>query len=390
MKILFISENYFPNVSGVPVVVKYLAEGLHHRHHEVSIATKSFKEEPLEDNINGVKVYRFPIFLDVLHRYRGECEQFVEFVKSYGADILIIECSQCITTDILLPYLNDIPGKKIFHSHGFSGMVLKPLQIKADLWHTIGNTWNWISSKWYFSHTFKAAIKYFDASMCLSEVDSSRYYLKEAIPNSHILDNAADNMFFADNVKSGALSKYTIIENERYMMCCANYSVVKNQKDMILQYYKSKASKYTSLVCIGSFPTEYYKECCTLVAKLEKKCGHRDVHLLYGVSRSDIPSIMKGASLYLVTSHIEQYSISIIEAMSQGLPFISVDTGNARVLPGGATLRSIDEMHIFIDNLMSDKEKWNKYSEDGFEYAKRNCRIDTVLDKLESIIQSVQ
>ena len=58
MKILFLSENYFPNVSGVPVVVRYLAEGLANLGHQVSIATSNFKNCPEKEVIGGVTVYR--------------------------------------------------------------------------------------------------------------------------------------------------------------------------------------------------------------------------------------------------------------------------------------------------------------------------------------------
>lgn len=39
MKILFISENYYPNLSGVPIVVQYLAEQLV-KDHDVAVLTK--------------------------------------------------------------------------------------------------------------------------------------------------------------------------------------------------------------------------------------------------------------------------------------------------------------------------------------------------------------
>lgn len=389
MKILFISENYFPNVSGVPVVVKYLAEGLLAKGHEVGVATTSFNDEPLEDNINGVNVFRFNLFLDWKHSYKGDINKCIDFVKHFNADVNIIECSQCITTDVLLPYLKNIKGKKIFHSHGFSGMELKPFALKGDLKHTIGNTINWLQSKVYFSSTFKKAMPFFDATLCLSEVDSSREYLKQYCKNSHILDNAADNMFFSiDNITHGCISKYASLANEKYLMCCANYTIVKNQKDMIIQYFKSEASKSTSLVCIGSQPTDYYRECVELVENLKKEYGERDVHLLHGVTRSDIPSIMNEASIYLVSSRYEQYSISIIEAMSQGLPFISMNTGNARILPGGVTINDIDEMHKYIDILMTDNAKHKAYSDAGKKFAYENCRIAAVVEKLESIIKN--
>lgn len=389
MKILFLSENYFPNVSGVPVVVKYLAEGLLAKGYQVAIATRKFKDEPLVDNINGVDVYRFNIWKDVFHSYRGNKRDYLSFVKCYHADIIIIECSQCVTTDLVLPYLNQIGGKKIFHSHGFHGMELKPFTIKGDLFHTIGNFLLWLSSKWYYSHTLKRAMPYFDATMCLSEVDSSNEYLKKNCNNSIILDNAADNMFFNNSVDSNILNNYTSLQNKQYIMCCANYTFVKNQKGMILQYYKSETSKKTSLVCIGLLPTNYFEECKELVARLDKQYGHRDVHLLHGVNRSDIPSIMANAYIYLVSSRYEQYSISIIEAMSQGLPFISMNTGNARLLPGGITIDNIDEMHTKIDEIMSDSVMYGKYAKDGKSFAYKYCRIDAVVNKLDKLLSKL-
>ncbi len=389
MKILFVSENYFPNVSGVPVVVKYLAEGLYKKSYDVSIVTKSFQGEPVRDVINGVKVWRFQIYLNKFHRPKGRLNDYVDFVKNFGADIIIIECSQCITTDVLLPYLHEIPGKKIFHSHGFSGLELNFFQWRGDLLHTIGNTWNWIVSKWYFNYSLKRSMKYFDASLCLSEVDSSRIYLQRYVANSFILDNAADNIFFDHNVELGAIKKYTTLENNHYMVSCANYTVIKNQKNMILQYYKSQASKKISLICIGSYPTEYYRECCRYVDCLENKYGHRDVRLLYGIDRKDIPSIMKGASLYLVTSRYEQYSISIIEAMSQGVPFVSTNVGNARLLPGGQVIDNTNQLFTTIDQILANKELYENYSQLGRKFAYTHCRIEPTVEKLETIIQSV-
>ena len=126
-----------------------------------------------------------------------------------------------------------------------------------------------------------------------------------------------------------------------------------------------------------------------VVAANEKKYGHRDVHLLIGVDRMDIPTIMKESSLYLVASRCERYSISIIEAMSQGVPYISTNVGNARVLPGGITLIGNDKMFEKIDYLLTNVEDYKKYSEAGREFAYKNCRIDNVVSKLERIIEEV-
>lgn len=387
MKILFLPQNYFPSVSGVPVVVRYLAEGLLKRGHDVAVATARFKDTPLRDNVNGVKVYRFDMWKDWKHCYRGDTSGFVKFVIDYRADVNILECSECITTDLLLPHLHELSGKNIFHSHGFSGLEGKPFALKGSLFHTIGNSVNWLCSQYYFRYTLKKTMPSFASTMCLSEVDSSRDYLKKYSRKSYILDNAADDAFFdMANCERETLSKYVALENHRFMVSCANYTFIKNQQELIRQYYASEESKHCSLVCIGSLPTEFYHKCQELVATLESQHGHRDVHLLHGIDRADIPAIINKAWLYLVSSRYEQYSISIIEAMSQGVPFVSTNVGNARVLPGGITIDTGADMHKAIDLLASDEDLYNRYSKAGKEFAYTNCRIDAVVNKLEGII----
>ena len=390
MNILFVSEDYYPKTSGVPVVVQYLAEGLAQKGHKVSIATKSYATSPKEELVNEVQIFRFNIYDDILKTPRGCTEEFIRFVLNQNADATIIECTQCITTDILLPFVGKIGGKVYFHVHGISGLTpnRKLFAVKSNLKHTIGNTYNYIRSLFYFQYKLKKAMPFFQATMCLSEVDDGIEYLKKYSRKNYVLGNAADNMFFDSHFyENEKLSKYTSLENEKYMMSCANYTVIKNQLDMIRQYYQSKASKNISLVCIGTQNNEYYYECQKLVAELEDKYGHRDVKLLHGIKRKDIPAIINKATLYLVSSTWEQYSISIIEAMSQGVPFISTNVGNARLLPGGMTINVIDEMHNAIDSLLENEHMYQIYSDAGRKFTYDNCRIKIAVDRLERILK---
>ena len=389
MRIIFVSENYYPLMSGVPVVVRYLAEGLANKGHDVAVATQRYDNPLREEILNGVHIYRFDIYMDGLKRPCGNSSEFINFVLHYNADATIIECTQCITTDLLLSQLNKVGGKLFFHVHGISGLTpnRKLFEIKSDFKHTIGNTYNYLRGLYYFGYTLKKALPCFNATMCLSAIDDGIEYLKKYSRKNYILDNAADNMFFDEiTCMRNELHKYTQLENDCFMMSCANYTVVKNQRDIIKQYYLSESSKSMSLLCIGSHNNDYYKECQNLVSELEIKYGHRDVKLLYGVDRNDIPPIINKASLYLVGSSWEQYSISIIEAMSQGVPFISTNVGNARLLPGGVTIDNIDEMHNAIDAIISDNTMYKSYSDAGRKFAYENCRIDVAVEKLEKII----
>lgn len=391
MNILILSENYFPYVSGVPVVVKYLAEGLQKLGDNVSIATASCANAPSEEIYNGISIYRFNVYKNFFHNYNGDIGEYISFVTNFKADVVIIQCSQCVTTDVLLPHLSKIKGKLIFHSHGFSGLESPFFSFRPNLKHTLGTTYNWFESQFYFYYKLRKAIKFFDTTLCLSPVDNSMPYLEKYAKSVHVLDNAADEMFF-DSLycnNTEVIKKYADLENDKFVISCANYQFVKDQISIIDQYYQSSSSKETSLVCIGSQQNSYYEECQAKVVQNEKKYGHRDVHLLVGVPRTDIPALINSAKLYIVASRCERYSISIIEAMSQGVPFISTNVGNAKVLPGGITVDSVSDINCKIDFLLNNKEEYNKYSEGGKSFAYANCRIEAVVSKLNKIIKDL-
>lgn len=389
MKILFTSENYYPLLSGVPMVVKYLAEGLVLRGHDVTVVTQRFCDLEPHSVVNGVDVYRFDIYRNFFHITKGDKQGYINFVLNYEADMIIFECTQCLTTDLLLPYLTQLKAKKILHSHGFSGLEGSFFSIRPDFIHTLGTTYNWIRYKWYYGKVIPKVLPYFDKFLCLAETDNTKAYLNSKGFDVSVLDNAADDMFFHNVENKDLLSKYVTLENKRYMMSCANYQFVKNQIEIINEYYKSESSKTISLICIGSQKNSYYEKCLHVIAENEKIYGHRDVHLLVDVERKNIPLIEKDACLYLVASRCERYSISIIEAMSQGVPFISTNVGNARVLPGGITLLGDDKMYEKIDFLLTNQEEYKKYSDAGRKFAYNNCRVDIVIDKLENIINTV-
>ena len=389
MKILFVSENYYPQTSGVPIVVKYLAEGLAIKGHHVAVATQNSGNTVKQETINGVEVFRFDLHENFFKQYKGNIRAFVNFVVKYSAEATIIECTRCITTDLLLPHISQIKGNKFFHVHGISGLTpgKKLFELKSDFKHTIGNTYNVVSSFIYYNCTLKKALPYFKATLSLSDVDYGIEYLRKYSKKNYILDNAADDTFFDNgNCMRNIIDKYVTLANKRYMISCANYTHIKNQKGIITQFYKSASSKKNSLVCIGSQETPYYHECIEINEELKKLYGPRDVHLLIGVDRNDIPAIINYGVLYLVGSTWEQYSISIIEAMSRGVPFISTNVGNARLLPGGITIDSIEEMHRAIDSLLINNTEYENLSENGRKFAFENCRKSVAVDKLEKII----
>lgn len=391
MKILFVSQNYFPQLSGVPVVVRYLAEGLVHKGYEVSVVTTRRGDSAYRENICGVNVYRYDIDINLFKRPIGSVKEYIDFVCNFVCDVIIIECTQCVTCDLLLPYLGRIRAKKILHAHGFSGLSIinntKIIEQRDGFKHTIGHSYNWIRSWFYFKKMLPRYINLFDASMVLSNVDSAKEYLDFYLGDKNfVLENAAEDVFFCEySTEPNPLFDFIELKSTRYCFSCANYSNIKNQKQMIEQFYKADIEDL-ALVCIGSTDNEYYYECKALINELEKKYGKREIHLLHHIPRAYISLIESNAFIYLVSSLCEAYSISIIEAMTQGVPFISTNVGNACTLPGGLTIHEIDAMHQVIRTLVSDSGLYSSLSAKGKKYAYNHNRRYIAVNNLENII----
>lgn len=382
MKILFLVENYFPKTSGVPVVVRYLAEGLASRGHDVSLATCAVEGCPKEEIINNVHIYRFELRKTFFKTYTGDIKGYRDFVINFHADANIFECTECVTTDVLLDFLDKISGKKLLHAHGFNGICLKPFKRSTNLKYTIGNTYNWLRFKFYYGYYLKERIAGFDGTICLSDVDSSKPWLEKYSRRCSVLQNAVDDVFLQP---TGSVELKEIADlKEPYYISVANYSKVKNQIGIIQEFYKTKTD--AALVLIGRQKTEYYQNVLSEIDNQTRIHGKRDVFTLVGIPREKVPNLIGNAALYLVGSLWEEYSISLIEAQSKGIPFISTNVGNARVMPGGITIDNIGEMHEVIDKLMNDKVMRKNLGEKGKQFVNNNCRRDKAVEKLEQII----
>lgn len=381
-KILFTVPSYYPLESGVPVVVKYLAEGLAIKGYDVHIATKAVTGCEKDELYKGVHIHRFNINYSAFKRIIGDIEKYINFITGSTWDVLICECTECPTTDAVLPYLDEIKAEKILHSHGFGGRERKFFQWRSTLRNTIANTVSFFIWKKYYAFQIKKHIRKFDICISLSEADKGKPYLEKYSKSEvKILENAADDMFFEKKSEKNALDRYIHMQHKKYVISVANYSEVKNQIGILKEFYKCKSD--IALLMIGSKVTPYYTRLIKLNKILEKKYGKREVHFIYAVDRSDLPDIIAGATIYVAGSSLEQYSISLIEAMACGVPFVSTNVGNARLLPGGVTVDRIGDLHKEIDRLINNPEKLNFFSTKGREYARANCRISVAVNRLE-------
>lgn len=388
MKILFTTFSFYPETSGVPVVVQYLAEGLAKKGHNVSVVTcMNGHDYNVQETLNGVTIYRFNWGVNLFKNKYGEYQEYIKFVTEFPKDILILECLQCHTTDILLPYLKYMNCKVVLHSHGGPGIHQKMFRWDTNITHSIGNTHNWFRWKRYYKSTLPSFSKYIDAILCLSLCASDLHYMKKHMKRVEILENAANDIFFDEYKQSQDFSSVLNIKAKKYILCIANYIPNKGQLNIVKSFANIKDKSY-ALVCIGSSKNEYYERVLNEVNLISHKYG-KEIHLLTGINREYFPSIISHASLFVMGSEHEEYPVSLIEAMACGTPFVSTDAGNARILPGGITVTNRSELSDFMDAVVSNGELGQRLGSQGKDYALKHNKIEIIISQLESILYSL-
>lgn len=388
MKILFTSFSYYPETSGVPIVVQYLAEGLYARGHQVTVATrKNGGRVPSQELINGVNVVRFDCGQNLFKRSIGECDNYINFVINEPKDILIMECLQCHTTDILLPHLEKIQCKIIIHSHGAPGILMRPFGWEGDILHSIGHMHNWLRWKFYYKYTFPKYKNKIDAGICLSLCASDMEYLCKHLNDVYIAENAANSLFFDEAQYQFDISTLFTLKNKRYIVNISNYSDRKNQL-LLMKSFAQSGINDVSLVLIGSKPNSYYDKCVRYANQLAKTHS-LDIVLLHDIDRKFFPSIIHNADLFVMTSKWEEYPVSLVEAMAVGVPFLCTPVGNAHMLPGGVTSRCNEEIPFLLKILLRSPDILLRLSDQGKRYSSCSNSIGKVIEDYERIINKV-
>lgn len=111
--------------------------------------------------------------------------------------------------------------------------------------------------------------------------------------------------------------------------------------------------------------------------------------------RNDIDSIMQNCSVFVLTSRIEGFSISLTEALSQGLPAVSfringvitdvTDDGHGTLLVDDGDLEGFVKS---LRELMSNNDLWAAKSEEGLSFVKK-YDVDNIVNIWDGLLYEV-
>lgn len=388
MKILFTVNTYFPCKDGVQNVTQNLAEGLANRGNDVTVFTPSWGHHLSEETHNGVYIRRFEI-KSYNGIYFGQKKEYIRAVvhEANQSDVMVNVALQCVATDILLAHLSKIRCKKVLYMHGMWAFgwsksdFFPPQRILYKLWANF---------RWYLLYTFGfRRIRCYDIVTQLYAFDPTyQYFKKKGVRHQEIVGNAVEDSFFDESLITSEFPVEFMNIGE-YVLFVGNFCDRKNQKFLLESFYLT-CSKNLSLVLIGSEKNRYYHQLRQYNEELSKRFGYaRKVFFLTEVSRDAIALLTAHARMYVMSSRKEVQPVSILEAMSCGVPFISTDVGCVRYLPGGVIVDTPEEMTYWIDLFAADVELSSVVGLGGKKYAMKYCRCQLNVVQFERILKSM-
>lgn len=359
MKVLHTVEQFEPSKGGMQEVVKQLSHHLSQKGIDITIAT-SFHSQRSISQFNSYKIKDFKIEGNLVRGIKGEINQYINFLKSSNFDIIVNFAAQQWATDLCLPILKDLPGKKIFVPTGFSALEHSEY---AD----------------YFNK-MRSWIKNYNANVFLSEdyrdINFARKYNAQDI---NVIPNGADVHEFNNSKYINIKKFFQIPDDWKIILHVGSHTGLKGHSDLLKIFEKLKTQKIALLLIGNTYSKKCFVKCKTnsLIFNFVNK---NKKTIVANVSRNITINAFKQSDLFLFPSNIECSPLVLFESNAAKLAFAATDVGNSLEIQkwtdGGIILptnkrngySTIDYSSVsIIDNLINDQKKLSDLGTQGYK-----------------------
>jgi glycosyltransferase involved in cell wall biosynthesis len=344
---LLASFTFPPEPNGVAHAAKVYADALVAMGFRVFVATNGRAASHPQDRLNGkLSVLGFSVSGNgrLESPYRGDVNKYRDYVLRGHFDIAVFHAWHCWSTDIILPYLDDLAGKKILVSHGTWPV--------AD---GIGLHWalRWLNRAMAISKLSKAMASFDRVVFLTRKRDKERFidrdiYLRKGLRNGIIIPNTvAKPAFDAESVRL-VCRKYGVT-SPSLAIYVSNYSEMKNQEEAI-RVFDAAAIDGSQLILIGSMRNSYSEH---LRFKYRFLVRNGRLRIMDGIGRPDLWKLLSASKVFICTSRYEIQPIVLIEAMAAGVPYVAYDIGCIDEMRGGYVAKDASRMIGLVRKLLA-------------------------------------
>ena len=249
----------------------------------------------------------------------------------------------------------------VVHTHNTACQLFAPMAkllswSRTKLVTTEHNTTNRRRGKWYFKPIDSWMYARYSAIIAISEKAESM--LRAYVHPKHLItiENGIDVDRYANAAaapRCEMVPEYA--EGDVVIAMVAGFRMQKDHDCAVRAMAELPANYKLCLVGDGERRAEIEE----LIASL----GLQQRVRLMGI-RSDVPNILKAADVNLLASHWEGLSLSSVEGMAAGRPFVASDVNGLREVVGGNGVLFADgnhhELARIIKRLASDRDEYQK------------------------------
>ncbi|MEM4637730.1 MAG: glycosyltransferase [Candidatus Woesearchaeota archaeon] len=376
MKIIIFTDSFLPLNSGVVTYTINIANILTSRGHKIILFVPKPKEKiyPYKKLNRKIKIYYFkgiPAFFYPTFRITNILSfKDIKIVKKINPDILYFQTPFTLGLKaVMLSKITKKPLVGIFHTHLASEEYLSIL----------GNIYNKINLKklsWKY-------LRYF-YNNCSIVISPSKYMARELKKNKIKRKIVIINNFIYKDILENKNSKLKV--NKNSFVYIGRISKEKNIKLLIDAFRRVISVRDSYLYIVGDGPE--YKSIKSYIAK-----NHLTERIIMtGNIDNDIllkTNFLRKFNAFITMSNSEVQPISIIEAMSKGLPIIGPKSrGITEMITTNGILikrNSVKEMSDAIIKIIDKKNLRKKMSEESLKIFNKKYNSEESIKKLEKI-----
>ena len=388
MRILVTAFSISPRTGGLRVGVLGLCKGLANRGHKVSLYTTNADENktlnvPLGVStiVEGVEVFFYPaqqVFFGNVLSY-----PMVSALKNGipSADLVLIHSLYQLSSTAAAYYCRKFRVPYVVRPHG----ILDPILARRRRWLL----------KWAYIHIFEktnlnsAAAIQFSSSM---EEEMARDFMTIKSPKLLIPEGINIEPFKKLPQRGSFRSRYPEMAGKLMVLHLGRLHQKKGLDLLIEAFSRAAVSRDDAhLVLAGGGDADYV----ILITKMLHNFGIFDRATITGqLDEDEKLSVLRDADIFVLASYGENFGISVVEAMSCGLPVLITDKVGIwrEIVEAGAGISTSCQSNKIadqIEKLLDEPELRLSMGRRGKSLVEARFSTDRMAEKMEAAYQSL-
>jgi glycosyltransferase involved in cell wall biosynthesis len=368
MRLLFCSEFFYPEIGGVEEHMKIFAEYFKNKH-EIHIAT-SYNHQRTKNQINKFNIHQFNITGNFVRGYKGNINQYQNFLIDSNFDLIIFYASQQWTFDLSLEVLEKIKSKKIFIPCGFSKLN------------------NFLYKTYFF--ILKNKLNHFDKIITFSKKYKDYFFCKKYYKKKiYVIYNGARSIK-KNKIKNYIKNKLKLKKNFITFLSIGSLKFMKGADLAINTISKIKNENIILIIICQKIKYNFYYLYLKLLILKLHFLSKKKIIILDKVSQKIKNNFFYNSDYFIHTSRIECSPLVLFESFANKKIFFGRNVGNIKEIIDkhkiGYTSNSIKDLSVKINEyILKNKHNNPKLKNNIYKIFKKNYDWNIIMKKYEKV-----